>query len=343
MPTPKSFVFATAFAKKETAFGGGFATTPVYTDWPAGLAADFVQQDRQFSDNSNEITGAVGAPTEHTLEQESGTLQREFNCSVEVLTWLLALAFGNVTTSGAGDPWTHTIKWADPCTTEPPSTSFIELLSCVGFTDTFKQYKGATVDSISIDLASKGYIKLSVTIKTNGSETAQPAFVVPVSQAVVKRLLGSAAVLKYGVAGTEVITDVRNIKFTIGLGLTIPPDISASTLVPKYQYGEGKPSIEVEFVAQGDKSHPVYVFAAATPPTVCKLDLLIDPVVTPARSVQLLMSQTICKATVTPSGTETRITVKVIPQANATDGTATNPKPARFICKNGTAAYLVAA
>jgi len=341
MPTPKSFIWATAFAKKETTFGAGFATTPVYTDWPAGLAADFVQQEQTFSDNSSEITGAVGAPTEHTLEQKSGSLQREFNCSVEVLTAMLVWALGTVTTTGAGDPWTHSVKFPLPCTTNPPSFSFIELLSCAGFTATFWQYKGATVESIAVDLSSKGYIKLTVTIKTNGNETAQAAFTAPASQLTVRRLLGSMATLKYGPAGTETLTGIRNVKFTINLGLTIPPDISSSVLVAEFQYGAANPSIDVEFTVSGDKSHVVYGYAQAK--TACKLELLIDASVSPARSVKLRMEQTICTATVKPSGSEHQLTVKVMAEANATDGTAGNPRPATFTCINGVTSYLTAA
>lgn len=341
MPTPKSFVWATAFPKKETTFGGGYATTPVYTDWPAGLAADFAQEEWTYSDNSSEITGAVGAPTEHTLEQKQATLSREFNCSVEVLTGFLAWALGTVTTTGSADPWTHTIKFPLPCTTNPPSFSFIELLSCAGFTATIWQYKGCTVDSIAVELSSKGYIKLTVNVKTDGSETAQTAFTAPTSQLTVRRLLGSMATLKYGPLGTETLTGVRNIKFNIDLGLAIPPDISANTTVAQFIYGDNKPTIDVEFTIAGDKSHVLYGYAQAK--TVCKLDLLIDAGVSPARSVELTMAQTICTATVKPSGSENQITVKILEEANATDGTAANPRPATFVCKTGVTAYLVAA
>jgi hypothetical protein len=341
MPTPNSFVWATALAKKETTFGGGFATDPVYVDWLAGLAADFVQEEWTYSDNDAEINGAMGAPTEHTLEQKAGTLQREVICSAEALTSFLAWALGNLTTTGSADPWTHTIKWATPCAVNPPSFSFIELLSCAGATNTYWKYKGATVNSVAIELSSKGYIRMTVNIRTDGSETASVAFVPPTTVATVRRLLGNMATIKYGPAGTETLANIRNIKFTIDLGLIIPPDISASTLVPQYQYGANKPTLEVEFTVQGDKGHLVYGYAQNS--TKCILNMTIDAGVTPIRSVQLTMSQTICTAVVKPSGPETQITVTVMGEANATDGTATNPAPAKFVCKTGQATYLVAA
>lgn len=341
MPTPKSFEWATALAKKETTFGGGFATDPVYADWLVGRAADFVQEAWTYADNADEINGSVGAPTEHTLEMREGSLQRELVCSVEALTAFLAWALGVVTSSGSADPWTHTIKFPTPCSTNPPSFSFIELLSCAGFTGTFFKYKGATVESIAVDISSKGYIKLTVSIKTDGSETADASFTAPTTPTTVRKLLGNMATLKYGPGGTETIAAIRDIKFTLNLGLVVPPDISVSTTVAQFQYGPGNPSIDVEFTAQGDKSHLVYGYA--TGKTACILNLTIDAGVTPLRSVQLTMSQTICTATVKPSGNETQITCKVLGEANATDGTAANPRPAQFVCKNGTAAYLVAA
>jgi|SRR5215471_7973693 len=341
MPTPNSFMWATALTKKETTFGGGFATDPVYADWLVGLAADFVQEDWTYSDNNAEINGSVGAPTEHTLEMKQGALQRELITSPEGLTAFLAWALGQVTTVGASDPYTHTIKWATPCAVNPPSFSFIELLNCAGSTATYFKYKGATVESIAVELSSKGYIKTTVNIKTDGSETADATFTPPTSPVTVKRLLGNMATIKYGPAGTETVANIRNIKFTINLALIIPPDISANVLVPQFQYGADHPTIEVEFTVQGDKSHVIYGYATSGSKQI--LNITIDAGVTPSRSVQLTMSQTICTALVKAAGPETQLTVKVMAESNATDGTATNPAPAKFTCKNGNPSYLTAA
>lgn len=313
-----------------------------YNEWLAGNNADFVTVEPTYIDNMTEIRGQVGAPTEHILQQKEGSLSREFYFSPEAFTSFLARALGTVATTGSADPWTHTVSFPLPCTINPPSFSFIELLNCAGFTATFYKYKGATVESIAVELSDKGFIKLTVNIKTDGSETAEPTLTVPTSALVTRKLLGNMAVLKYGPLGTETLTGIRNVKFTISLGLVIPPSISTATTVEEYQYGEGKPSLDgVEFTIKGDKSHVIYSYHIAK--TACILNLLIDAGVSPARSVQLICSQTICKASVKPQGSEHQLTVSVMPESNATDGSAANPRPARFICKTGVAAYLVGA
>lgn len=333
MASPRAYEWALGLASKETTFATPQADGSL-TDWLAVTGPDFVDLNIGYRTNADEINGYVG-PTESQEESRKASLSRNMQGSVDAIAWAIAMMLGNVTVAGTTPNYTHTAKWRGICTVNPPSFTFIEGLVCVsGSTGTYWLYKGAVVNQLTIDVSGKGFVKFSITVETDGSETAKVAFVWPVAVTAVNKLIGSMLTLKCGVAGTENLTTLaRSMKITMNAGITEPPTIG-NVNVTEFQYGPQAPSLDVEFTIKGDKSHALY--AAYQAKTNQIFDALLE--FNANRSIRLHCTQGIVNATVKGSGNETQLTVKYMAEHNATD-----VGPGVWTLKTGVAVYGVAA
>ena len=334
--TPRALIWAIGIGTKETTFGVAEVTTAL-TDWLAPDSADFANRTHTYRDDSAEINGYIGA-TDHQIETAVADLTRKFQASVESIAWASALQLGNVVSSGASDPYTATMKWPSVCNLNPPSFTFVEGLNCAGFSGTLIQYKGATIDQQIWTLSGKTFVQHEVTIKTDGSETAVPSFIMPAAKKVVAKLIGSQVTsLKCDATlATDLSPLIRTAKITIASGVVVPPAVTSGIYVPEYQYGAMRPQLLVEFTIKADKSHALY--AAFQAKTVVKFNLTIDTGATPTRNVNLTCDQgVITSCQEKAAGNETQLDVKYEAENNATDA-----GPAILVTKCGQATYLVA-
>lgn len=333
MASPRSFEWALGLASKETTFGTPQADGSL-TDRIAVTGPDFADLVVGYRTNADEINGYVGA-TEHQEESRKATLSRNVQGSIDVIAWAIAMMLGNVSVTGTTPNYTHSAKWRGVCTVVPPSFTFVEGLVCAsGTTGTYWLYKGAVVSQLSIDVSGKGFVKFSITCETDGSETAKTAFSWPATANAVDKLIGSMLVLKCGSAGTEDLSSIiRSMKITMNAGIVEPPSIGGVNVV-EFQYGAQAPSLDIEFVIKGDKSHALYTAYQAK--TAQKFDASLT--VNSNRSINLHCTQGIVTATVKPSGNETQLTVKYIAEHNSTD-----TGPGVWTLKTGVAVYCVAA
>ncbi|MEW6213181.1 MAG: phage tail tube protein [Acidobacteriota bacterium] len=330
MPTPRSFVWAFGLGSKETTFGVIQADASL-TDWVTPTEANFADVEISYRTDEEEINGYLGE-TEHQIEHKKGKVSRKFNGSVEIITWALAMMLGKVTSSGISPNFTHTIKFRDVCTVNPPSFSFVEALNCAGFTSTYFGYKGCVINSISLEVNGKGAVQVTIEIMHDGSETAKAAFTLPASATAVNKLLGSMLTLT--VNAVDISSLVRNFKLTLNAGITEPPSIAAGVNVAEYQYGEGSPKLDIEFTFKGDKSHAFYaLFQNATViPITAALTFNAN------RSISMTATKNVLQITERAQGNETQLVCKAMPEHNTTD-----QGPGVFTAKTGQATYLVAA
>lgn len=333
MASPRAYEFALGLASKETTFGVAQADVSL-TDWLAVTGPDFVDLNIGYRTNADEINGYVGE-TEHQEESRKASLTRNMQGSVDAIAWAIAMMLGNVTVTGTTPNYTHLAKWRGICTVNPPSFSFVEGLVCAtGTTGTYWLYKGSVVNQLTIDVSGKGFVKFSITVETDGSETAKTAFTWPVAPTAVNKLIGSMLTLTCGTAGTENLTTlVRSLKITMNAGITEPPSIGNVNVV-EYQYGAQAPTLDIEFTIKGDKSHALYTAYQA------KSNVIFDALLqfNANRSIKLHCTQGIVNSTVKASGNETQLTVKYMVEHNTTDS-----GPGVWTLKTGTAVYLVAA
>src|SRR5262245_11059826 len=259
MPTtPRALIWAIGMGKKETTFGTAQVAGSL-TDWLAPDSADFGKRMHTFRDDSDEINGFVAA-TDHQILTATAELTRKFQASVESMAWATALQLGTVTTTGASDPFTHTMKWPTVCALNPPSFTFNEGLNCAGLTATYWQYKGCVIDQQVWTLNGKNFIQHDVTVKTDGSETAVASFTFPAAKATVQKLIGSfvTALKCDATLATDLSPLVRSVKITMSSAVVVPPAVTTGIFVPEYQYGAKRPDLTVEFSFKADKSHALY-------------------------------------------------------------------------------------
>lgn len=335
MPAIDGFKIVTALTKKEGTYGTQIADAALLDHVPVSEVA-FTKPEIKYRTDEEEINGYLGASE---AEQEDRMFSGSIKCqaSVETITAFLIWALQNLSTSGSGDPYTHTLKFPSVCTLNPVSFSFIEMLDCSGATGTNKLYKGVCVDQIVIEGNGKQRVMLTVTFKTDGSETAKGSFTAPGAAITRKKLLGSHAVLQLGTAGgslTNYSSLLRTWKITINCGLVVPPNASNSTYVTEMQYGDKRPKIDFEFSLKCDKSHTLY--AAADAGTLYQISFALDPSVSPARSVTLTMANGFLVAEPGRENREPRMNFKFNELHNST-----NVGPATFVCKTANATYLV--
>jgi hypothetical protein len=175
---------------------------------------------------------------------------------------------------------------------------------------------------------------LTITIKTDGSETAKTSFTFPTTPDAVNKLIGAMLTLKCGALGSEDLTSlVRSFKFSINAGVVEPASIGNVNVV-EWQYSGNGPTLDVEFTLKADKSHALYT--AYQNKTSQILDALLQ--FNANRSVRLHCSQGIVNAMAKPSGNEVNLDVKYLAEHNTTDS-----GPGTLVCKTGVAAYLIAA
>lgn len=316
MPTARSLKLALGLTKKETTFGAGAAVDATFlTDMIKAQEIEFAKVDTDYRDDSDELTGYAG-PTEFEVEKKSGSLGRKFKCRLEWAAGFLIWLLGRVTTSGAG-PYTHTVRWPQICTLNPPSFAMIEGLDCAGATATFFGYKGCVVDQWTLERPNQGAEICSTAIKHDGSETAKASFVFPTTYTTGNALLGTMDTLKCGTAGTENLTSIlRTWKISISAGIAQPEGANSGVFVGEYQYGDGKPDLQIEFSIKADKSHALYGNYKNNDTVI--FDLLIEKTAA-ALSMKLHCTTAKVKCEEVRQGSETRLNVTVMPMWNATD------------------------
>lgn len=335
MPTARSLRLALGLTKKETTFGGGYTTdATALTDMIKAQDIDFAKVETTYRDDLDELN-SYGGPTEFEVEKKAGTLSRKFRVRLEWFAAFLVWLLGRLTTSGSG-PYTHTLKWTQICTLNPVSFAMIEGQDCAGATGTYFGYKGCVVDQASLERTGQGALVGTVTAKHDGSETAKASFVMPTAYTAGNALLGSMDTLKCGPLGTENLTSIlRTWKITINAGIVEPDSSAAGIYVGEYQYGDGKPDLQITFSIKADKSHAVYGYYQNN--TTVIFDLLTEKTAA-ALSQKLHCTACKIKAEEVRQGSETRLNVTVMPMWNATDD-----GPGVWTIINGIASYLNAA
>jgi hypothetical protein len=334
-PAVKAYKWVTDVNGKESAYGTPLADAALL-DWIVVNAPPaFAVRTPTYRDDSAEMSGFAG-PRSLEIESWAGEKAFDMPASPELYGWLLALILGNVVTTGAADPWTHTFKWPSVCVLNPPSTSILEGPDCVGATADYKLYKGVIANEVSIAVQGRSTIQMGANMQHDGSETAKPAVVLPTTPFVFNKLLGGQSVFKLGPLGTENLSgDFRAFSPVIGADAVVPDTIASGIFIGEQQYGENAPTLELDFTIKGDKSHVVYGYFDAA--TTVKLDMLIDKGVAPARSIQWKMdSAKVVQATMVPNGNETALQCKLRAQYNVTDS-----GPMTIVVKNGISGYLI--
>lgn len=341
MSAPKSFMQLIGLASKETTFGVAQSDASLI-DWLAVMEAGFADLNIGWRTNEGEINGFVGV-TEHQEQSRSVTVPRDMQASAESITWACAFMTGVVTSSGTTPNYTHVIKQRSICAVNPPSFSFLEVLQCASVLQagTAFIYKGCVVDQISVEVSGKGFVKLTVTYKTDGTETAKATFTLPSAVNAVNKFVGASLTLLCGSVGNENLTAVvRSLKWTLTMGAVEPPNIG-TVAVTEYQFEGNSPKLDIDLVIKGDKSHALYTLyksgLATGIPTKVILDALLQ--FDANRSVRVHCSQgIIMSASVKGSGNENQLTVKYSPEDNVTDS-----GPFVITGKTATATYLNAA
>jgi len=219
-------------------------------------------------------------------------------------------------------------------TVTPPRTSRPS-----GSTNTWFSYKGAVLESFSVEFNGKGPGAITMTIKNDGSETAQPGAVLPATPYAATRLYGYQVNTKLGPAGTEDISSImRSWKLTVSMGSVEPPSMTAGVFVAEQQYGLKNPKIDVELAVKADKGHAVYgYYNPVDQTTVTTVKHIATISVNSNRQIVLTNSQAKAVVQIKPSGSEFQGTVKVMEEHQATDA-----GPGVFVCKTGVTAWLAA-
>jgi hypothetical protein len=319
----------------EAAFGTTIGMADL-DQWIEVNDPEFVKIEKQFRTNEGKINGTRGK-TQRQKFRQMGTAPFKVDASVEIITWLLGLGLGNVTTTGASDPYTHVIKHPTLCSLYPYSTSFVQGIVCSGLTSGYKSYKGCVVDTLTIEGDDAGEIKLSWTFKHDGSETAQASFTFQTSVDVFTYLIGSMMTMKLypnGSGAIDITSKVLSWKVTVNFNVQPTKVANSGLYVARYKYGKSSPKVSVEVKVSGDKSDAIYGYSDNE--TLCTYQLKLDAGTTPARSVQFDMSQVYVMADADSDDLEPTLSLKL----DELDVIA-NTGPAIWTCKTGVAAYLV--
>lgn len=302
------------------------------TDLITVTEPDQVEIKQEYRTDEDEINGYLGA-TEAEIESVEGARSFKTKGILDFIISILYLTYGNLTTTGSSDPYTHTIKQPSVCVLNPPSTSFIEGFECAGSTGTILKHEGVCVDSFTIEGNGKKAVMVTTNVKTSGLETAKASFVFPAAPAAPVKFLGSEANVQMANVGSSLddyTSTLRNWKISGNSGLVIPESAHGGLYVPEYQYGEGRPNIEFEYSLKADKSNVHWTkFREGT-----KVKLQFSLIRSASR--QIVMSSANGYLTVTPGrqGNEPRLNCKFMPLHNSTDSGAVT-----FTAKTSTAAF----
>lgn len=335
--TIEAYKWAISLAKKEAAFSTQVPDVDM-TKWLEIKSADFVVRTKDFRTNKGFINGTRGF-TNYATKAAAGSLKRSFDFSPEVFAWLLAMQLGNLSTAGASDPYTHTLKHPSLCTLYPPSFSLVEGIVCAGLTGSQKLYKGCVVNKQELSGTEREPIEHTAEILHDGSETDKGSFSWPASVEAVSYCLNSHAAHKlnlYSAGDTDISSQVLSWKVAIDSQLKPTKSASNSIYVPRYKYGRGAPMIDIELVISADKSDAIHDFWEADPPTKLKYQLIIEPGLTPARTVTLVDAECFIQSC-EPGEDDLEPTLKL--KLSSLDVVA-NTGPAVWTAKTGLAAYL---
>lgn len=343
MGTNRALKAAISLTGCEANFAQAINTVPL-TDmlkWNDFKTAQYQTKYRTDEDEAN----FANAETEHEVEEREGSLSRKLRASVESIASFVTLQLGNVSSSGSNPNYTHIVKDKLVQTLNPKSFAYIEGEDYAGGTGTFTGYKGNVVDQNQIEIDGHGAIMQTVGLKNDGSETDESAFAFPTASqfTAVNRLLGSMATLQYGPSGgalTDITSLLETCKITLASGITIPKRASGGVYVAEYQFGDKHPKLAISFVIKADKGHDIYKNYNGTS-NKAQFSLLLQKSVN--RSLQLVCSQVVLAAKHDYSGQEPTLEVTVMPEANATDGSASAFSAFKWTFKTGAATYLVAA
>jgi hypothetical protein len=333
--TIEAYAWAVGIAKKEASYGVQVADADM-SAWLEINDFEPAKIDKLYRTNEKRIKGARGK-TVRQLKGRMGTIPRKSDASVEKIVRLLALGLGNINSSGSSDPYTHTIKHPSLCTLKPPSTSIVEGIICSGLTGGYKLYKGVCVDQITIEGGGgQDEVKLTYTLKHDGSETTKSSFTFPAAVIPLTYLIGAHMTFELGTSGgsfTDITSRVLSWKVTYNFGLQPSKAANSSVYVSSYKYSRGNPKIGVEFEISGDKSSTEWGYSEND----TQLKLQLSLISSASRSVVALMDQIYIEAEESADDLEPTLKCKV----DELDVIA-DTGPAIWTCKTGTAAYLVA-
>jgi hypothetical protein len=333
-PAVRSYKFVTKLVRKELTYAAGYLAAD-FVNTLVPIEAEFSSDEPTWRDDSAEINGYAGA-TDADIEAWAGG--RGFKCyaSPEIAQFFYALQFGNVTTTGSADPYTHVNKWSNICTLNPPSFAFLEAPSCAGETANYKMRKGVCVEQVELDINGRSSVILTAQFKHDGSRTDMASVTLPSTPFIPsEHILGSMVTCKFGTLGTENLNSVfRSAKVTTKSNLTVPPSIAAGLYITEMQFGDKSPVVDMDLTIKGDANHVLYTAFLAK--TVLILDLTIDCGTTPSRTLRYQAAQVLiqeCKEV--PSSSETQLQMKLRFLFNATDAGAM-----RITTTTGVSAYL---
>lgn len=333
--TIEAYRRAICLNKKESPFGNVLLDADLVT-WIEVNDFEAAKVEKAYRTDAGRINGTRGM-TQRQLKERSGSVPWKVDASPEIITWLLALGHGNITTTGSGDPYTHVIKHPSLCTLYPFSTSMIEGIVCSGLTNGYKQYKGMCVDQITLEGDARGEVKLSFTFKHDGTEVTRSSFPFPTSILPVTYLIGahltSFKLYPNGGSVLDLKDRVLSWKITVNFGVVPTKTANSGVYVPKYKYGKGKPEHKIEFVLSGDKSSDEYGYSDAD--TLMTLDMTLSAGITPARSVNLVQNKCYIVTEENADDLEPTLNCKVDEIDVISDS-----GPAIWTCKTGVAAYL---
>lgn len=334
--SPTAFKWAISFGKEATF--GVLETLAGLTNWFPVKSADITDIQTSWETDGDEITGYRGE-TSHQVFERKGTVQRTAKASLELLTWCIEMSTGNHVDSGSTPNYTTVVKWPTNCVQNPPSFSYLEALDCPGATNTWFSYKGAVLESWSLAFNGKGPGTITMTIKNDGSETAQTGVTLPATAYAATKLFGYMCTTKLGPLGTEDISSlVRDWKVTVAGGFIEPPSETGGVFVAEQQWGLHNPKIDVEMVIKADKGHAVWGYYNPTDQTTSTTVKHVRTItVNSNRKVTLTNSQGKVAVQIKASGAEFQGTVKFMEEHNATDAGA-----GVFTCLTGVAAWLAA-
>ncbi|MGA9769308.1 MAG: hypothetical protein WBV94_09725 [Blastocatellia bacterium] len=334
--TTEAYRWAVSLVKKEAAFGTQVPDADL-TKWIEVKEAEFAKIEKQRRTNQQYVNGVRGY-TNYQVHTKKGMIRRKFDLSTEIFSWLLHLQLGNLTTTGSADPYSHMDKHPPICNLYPASFSLIEGIVCSGLTGTQKLYKGAVVNKQEITINSKLEIDHTVELLTDGSETAKTSFSFPTTPEAVSYLLGGMVTLKLNAydagSDTDVSSQLQQLKISINSNLEPTKAVTNGVLVPRYKFKKDSPKMDIEATFSADKSDAIYGYYENE--TRLRLQMLIDPALTPLRTVNLDVPECFID-TCEQGADDIEPTLKL--KIEGLDVIA-NTGPAIWVTKTGVAAYL---
>lgn len=226
----------------------------------------------------------------------------------------------------AAGVFTSTFQEPDPCTLNPPSFALAEGLVCGGVNASWYAYPGATINTITLTIDSRGFGKLALDLLQNGREYAlDGTFTFPASESGRTDVLGRHVAVWVGDSKTAPFKigrdELESLTIKLDGGHTTPTRINDDDVVTERQFGKGKPDAEITMALKGSKASRFYTIKRNQKTGYRpKLFIDLDPHSNPQRGITIVCSQTRFDFDQDTNDREPRQTLTFKPEANATDG-----------------------